>query len=317
MKNKTKQTLHHDGHYIYCCIYIQEYYNFTILVYFWKSINTISFIYMMVQSGHNIAVGNTNKDIVIIENTKDCQHYHYHRYAMKALFRIACRISKKAKKCVCRSATSAKLQQQQPDCEHIHSRPSRSSSKRNGTNRNKRNNSGFGYVKFTESSSSTETLSEQKPQIKNQTKNTTTTTTTTTTTVTTAATTQHEKTTYESSKHRTTKDSSNKNIKSDNKQSSTKLMVHIKDKPANSTATTTNITNTLSPTDETIIGTITKTTTTTTTATTKLDGKQQVNEYLKRPRRNAIFVTTEEERAGLKLVLRYYIQAQSIKNYLM
>ena len=95
-------------------------------------------------------------------------------------------------------------------------------------------------------------------------------------------------------------------------------MVHIKDKQANSTAatTTTNITNTLSPTDETIIGTITKTTTTT-TATTKLDGKQQVNEYLKRPRRNAIFVTTEEERAGLKLVLRYYIQAQSIKNYLM
>ena len=43
----------------------------------------------------------------------------------------------------------------------------------------------------------------------------------------------------------------------------------------------------------------------------------KVNEYLKRPRRNAVFVTTDEEKAGLKLVLRYYIQTQSIKQFVL
>uniref|UniRef100_A0A7M5UUQ0 Uncharacterized protein n=1 Tax=Clytia hemisphaerica TaxID=252671 RepID=A0A7M5UUQ0_9CNID len=43
----------------------------------------------------------------------------------------------------------------------------------------------------------------------------------------------------------------------------------------------------------------------------------KVNEYLKRPRRNAVFITTDEEKAGLKLVLRYYIQTQSIKQFVL
>ena len=249
----------------------------------------------MVQAGNSITVGNNNKsknDIVTIENTttKDCQHYHYHRYAMKALFRIACRISKKAKKCVCRSAApSVTSQQEQTDCEHTYSRSSRSSSKRRNGANNEKKNSGFGYVKFTESSSSTETLDDQSHM-------------TNTTTASTDAT--------------TVASNNSKNISA---IKSTKLMVHIKENsPVDILTTTkTNEENTLSSTDQTIIGTITKTTTTTTKKLCTENGKQQVNEYLKRPRRNAIFVTTDEERAGLKLVLRYYIQAQSIKQYLM
>ena len=43
---------------------------------------------------------------------------------------------------------------------------------------------------------------------------------------------------------------------------------------------------------------------------------EEINEYLKR-RRNAVFVMTEEERTGLKLVLKHYLQSQNIRQYII
>lgn len=46
------------------------------------------------------------------------------------------------------------------------------------------------------------------------------------------------------------------------------------------------------------------------------DVSEEINEYLKR-RRNAVFVMTEEERTGLKLVLKHYLQSQNIRQYII
>ena len=45
--------------------------------------------------------------------------------------------------------------------------------------------------------------------------------------------------------------------------------------------------------------------------------EKEINNYLKRPRRNAVFVMTDEERTGLKLVLKHYLQAQHIRQYII
>lgn len=45
------------------------------------------------------------------------------------------------------------------------------------------------------------------------------------------------------------------------------------------------------------------------------DTESKINDYKQRPRRNAIFELTCEERIGLPLLLKYHIQFKTIQNY--
>ena len=180
---------------------------------------------------------------------KNKHHQLYHRHAMKAIFKIACRISKKARKCVHRT------NRRHGDADRI----------------------------------STDTTSAK---------------TTTTTTKYTRLLEEASPPVTPSTKKSTQSRKENKGCKLPNSTAATNLFVHIR---RENTSSTDNTSSAKTKTPTTKLGT---------TTLTEVSG-QQVNEYLKRPRRNAIFVTTDEEKAGLKLVLRYYIQAQSIKQYLM